>query len=157
MSNNEKAIKTLEEQDRIDELNRDCIGGARIVFFIALTIFIIICGVIWFAVYTFRSHQIDAYVADLDVAVSDDELEAEEVVDISLVKVVVDEKTYTIPEFLELDEIPTVVDVMIMYSDSDVQTKSAYVSYVDDSEDVEYIDGTYGRLLVPQEYNKTVE
>ena len=115
---------------------------------------LILLGAVTFAItFGIRCWQIDREVERLTVVVG--EVEEEPVVDISAMKIGYDGKTYTLDEFVELDEIPVVVDVLIMNADGELSYKSAYVSFdVEDTESIQYIDGVYGRLILPARYNK---
>lgn len=115
---------------------------------------LILLGLVSFVItFCIRSWQIDNEVKNLTGAV---QIETEEPsIDISALKVGYDGKTYTLDEFVELDEIPVVVDILIMQADGTLDNKQAYVSFADDSTDsIQYIDGVYGRLILPMEYNK---
>lgn len=115
---------------------------------------LVVLGVLAFVItFCIRSWQIDNEVTHLQGAV---QVEPEEPgVDISAMKIGYDGKTYTLDEFVELDEIPVVVDILIMQEDGTMSNKQAYVSYAADSTDgIQYIDGVYGRLILPMAYNK---
>ena len=48
-----------------------------------------------------------------------------------------------------------VVDILIAQSDGMMANKPAYVSYaLDDTDSITYVDGAYGRLILPAKYNK---
>lgn len=97
--------------------------------------------------------KLDAEVENLGNAM--ELTEPEESVDISAIKIGFDGNTYTLTEFAELEEKPVVVDVLIMEQDGTMSKKQAYVSFdTDDSESIQYIDGAYGRLILPKHYNK---
>ena len=123
-------------------------------FYIKAAIGLAILGVVIFIVtYNIRSRQIDDYIEHMTGAV--DNVEDDDVIDITAIKVGYEGKTYTLDEFVELDELPVIVDILIMQSDGTMSNKPAYVSFaVDGSEEIEYIDGSYGRLILPEKYNK---
>lgn len=116
---------------------------------------LVILGIIAFVIaYGIRSVQLEYYADSLDNAVSDSE-EEEAGVDISAIKVGYEGETYTLEEFVLLEEIPTVVDILIMQADGTMDNKQAYVSYaVDDSASIQYVDGVYGRLILPAQYGE---
>lgn len=126
-------------------------------FYLKAIIGLAVLGALVFAVtFVVRSRQLDNYVDNLHGAV--DDTEPEEEFDITALKVGYDGKTYTLDEFVALDEIPVVVDVLIMQSDGTMDNKPAYVSFaVDDEDSIKYVDGAYGRLILPEKYNKGVE
>ena len=115
---------------------------------------LVILGVLVFAItYCIRSAQLDDYAESLGNAVYD--TEEDESVDISAIKVGYEGKTYTLDEFVDLEEIPVVVDILIAQSDGMMANKPAYVSYaLDDTDSITYVDGAYGRLILPAKYNK---
>lgn len=111
--------------------------------------------VVFAATFAIRSWQIDRFTENLRNAVSDIEVQ-EEPFDITLLKVGYAGATYTLPEFIMLDDIPTVVDILIMQDNGVMETKPAYVSYATSPEekDIRYVDGVYGRLILPMEYSR---
>lgn len=125
---------------------------------IRVAIALVVLGALTFLVtYGIRSWQIDRYVEQLTGAV-DSRDEEEDSFDITALKIGYDGKTYTLTEFVELDEIPVVIDVLIMQDNGELASKSAYVSYsTEDTDDIQYIDGPYGRLILPSKYNKGVD
>lgn len=126
-------------------------------FYLKAIVGLALLGVLVFAVTFFvRSKQLDNYVENLSGAV--DDTEPEEEFDITALKVGFEGETYTLDEFVLLDEIPVVIDVLIMQSDGTLDNKPAYVSFaVDDTESIQYVDGEYGRLILPMKYNKGVD
>lgn len=97
-------------------------------------------------VYEFRQNQIDKEVNDMQMAV--EVTENEEIKEINTVNVKVGNSMYSLEDFVKLDEIPTTVDVLVIYEDESTVEKPAYVSY-DDVENVEYLDNVYGRIIIP--------
>lgn len=116
---------------------------------------LVILGVVAFLItFGIRSWQLDRSVEGMGNAVSD-LTESAESIDITAIKVGYSGKTYTLDEFVELDEIPTVIDILIMQEGGTMDSKPAYVSYATDSTDsIQYVDGAYGRLILPAKYNK---
>lgn len=117
---------------------------------------LVVLGVLAFAItFCIRSWQLDQYASGMGNAVED--VAEEDSVDIAAIKVGYDGKTYTLDEFVELEELPVVVDILIMQADGTLANKPAYVSYAtDDSDSIQYVDGAYGRLILPARYNKGV-
>ena len=106
--------------------------------------------------YFIRSAQIDNEVANVGSAVGDLQTSSPGV-DIAALKVGYDHKTYTLDEFVELDEIPVVVDILIMQENGVMSNKQAYVSCAtDDTDEIHYVDGVYGRLILPKKYSDKV-
>lgn len=116
---------------------------------ILLSIFVIFLAILWIIVYNIRLFQIEKAIKNMNYASEF----TEEQNNIKIVKVLIDDETYTVNEFTERDNIPTVVDVMVLYDNGEVETKSAYVSY-DDIDDAIYEDGAHGRLILPQGLRK---
>lgn len=116
---------------------------------------LLVLGVLAFCItYCIRSIQLDRDVEGMGNAVSD-LVEETEFVDITAIKVGYEGKTYTLDEFVELDDIPVVVDILIMQEGGTLDSKPAYVSYAtDDTDSIQYLDGAYGRLILPSKYNK---
>ena len=110
---------------------------------------------IWFATYTIRSKQIDSEV-DAIIAAQGEAVEVVEETVVKGVKVYIDDNSYTLPELQNLDELPTIVDIVVMYEDNNMKSKQAYISYSDDDSitDIEYLDNEYGRIILPQSMKK---
>lgn len=124
-------------------------------WFGAMTVIVVIGIVVFAATYMIRSWQIEQLNSSMRAAV--DIVEEPEPIDISTIMVGYEGATYTLDEFVELDEIPVIVDVLIMQDDGTGSMKQAYVSLgVDDSDTIQYIDGVYGRLILPEKYSGKV-
>lgn len=118
---------------------------------------LLILGAITFGVtFGIRTWQLNRYEEELFNAVDSSE-EDSDTIDISAIKVGYEGQTYTLDEFVELDEIPVIVDILIMDADGELSNKQAYVSCsVDNSDMIQYIDGVYGRLIIPSRYSGKV-
>lgn len=156
MSSNENDVKEEQKLDeyfkKIDEEHERKCAGVLVVWLLICT-FIVICVGIFIGVYTLRTKQLDNYVSSLEAADGSSTVtESTEMPDLDMIKIGIDGKTYTIPELATLDKIPTIVDVIIMYKDGSLGSKQAYVSYANDDSvtEAEYIDGDYGRLILPK-------
>lgn len=139
----------MDDKDLQDLVQRERIGGIRIVS--ALTI-IVVFAMIWATygiVYSIRSAQIDKQVEAMQPADTDTIVDAVITEEIISVRVVIDGESCGLDEFVKLEEIPTVVDVVVYYADDNVVEKPAYISY-GDAEDVEYVDNVYGRIILPE-------
>lgn len=125
-------------------------GNSRVIWYL------VVLGLCAFVItYCFRSWQLENYMESLGNAV--DSVEEEPEFDITALKIGFSGSTYTLDEFVALEEIPVVVDVLIMQDNGELVNKPAYVSYdTEDSDDIQYIDGQYGRLILPAKYNKGV-
>lgn len=119
-------------------------------------IFLVVVGVLtWAVTYGIRTWQINQEMENLGNAVMTQP--SEEPIDIKALKVGYEGKTYTLDEFVELDEIPIVVDILIMEDDGTMSSRQAYVSCgVDGSDEIQYVDGVYGRLILPMKYSEKV-
>lgn len=156
MSSNENDVREKQELDeyfkKIDE-KHDRKGAGMIVMWLLVCVFITICAGIFIGVYVLRTQQLDNYVNGLEAADGSSSVtESTEMPALDMIKIGIDGKTYTIPELATLDEIPTIVDVIIMYEDGSLGSKQAYISYSNDDSvtEAEYIDGDYGRLILPK-------
>lgn len=117
-------------------------------------IFLVVVGILtWAITYGIRTWQINQDIEHLGNAVMTQS--SEEPVGIKALKVGYEGKTYTIDEFLSLDEIPVIVDVLIMDAEGSMSNRQAYVSCAaDGSDEVRYVDGVYGRLIIPMKYSE---
>lgn len=156
MSSNENDVKEKQELDeyfkKIDE-EHDRKGAGVLIVWLLVCAFIAVCAGIFIGVYVLRTQQLDDYVNGLEAADGSSSVtESTEMPALDMIKIGIDGKTYTIPELAKLDEIPTVVDVIIMYEDGSLGSKQAYISYANDDSvtEAEYIDGDYGRLILPK-------
>ena len=152
MSNNFE--EEAKKKEREEELKREAKGSQLMISLVILTLFIAVCGVIWFAVYKIRSNQIDNYINNIEY-VNNDETEGSDLA-VKLVTVTIDDVDYTLNQLKDKTDLPTVVDVVVTYTDNSTVTKSAYISYVDstDVKEVSYQDNEYGRILIPKEMKK---
>lgn len=116
-------------------------------------LFVVLLVVIWVVTFTIRSAQIDKAVEGLS---SYENLqESEEAISIDSISVVIDNEKLSLDDFVNLETIPTIVDVEVTYKDGSILTKQAYVSYDDNISDIKYEeDSAYGRLIVPSTYKK---
>lgn len=124
-------------------------------FWITAGVSLAFIGLLSFAItFAIRSWQIDRYV-DEQLKAAVDGVEETDSPDIAAMKIGYGGKTYTIDEFLRLDEIPVIVDILIMESDGSISNRQSYVSCaVDGSEEIRYVDGVYGRLIIPMKYSE---
>lgn len=152
MSNNFE--EEAKKKEREEELKREAKGSQLMISLVILALFIAVCGAIWFAVYKIRSSQIDNYINNIEY-VNNDETESSDLV-VKLVTVTIDDVDYTLNQLKDKTDLPTVVDVVVTYTDNSTVTKSAYISYVDstDVKEVSYQDNEYGRILIPKEMEK---
>lgn len=152
MSNNFE--EEAKKKEREEELKREAKGSQLMISLVILALFIAVCGVIWFAVYKIRSNQIDNYINNIEY-VNNDETESSDLA-VKLVTVTIDDVDYTLNQLKDKTDLPTVVDVVVTYTDNSTVTKSAYISYVDstDVKEVSYQDNEYGRILIPKEIEK---
>lgn len=152
MSNNFE--EEAKKKEREEELKREAKGSQLMISLVILALFIAVCGAIWFAVYKIRSSQIDNYINNIEY-VNNDETESSDLA-VKLVTVTIDDVDYTLNQLKDKTDLPTVVDVVVTYTDNSTVTKSAYISYVDstDVKEVSYQDNEYGRILIPKEMEK---
>lgn len=152
MSNNFE--EEAKKKEREEELKREAKGSQLMISLVILALFIAVCGAIWFAVYKIRSNQIDNYINNIEY-VNNDETESSDLA-VKLVTVTIDDVDYTLNQLKDKTDLPTVVDVVVTYTDNSTVTKSAYISYVDstDVKEVSYQDNEYGRILIPKEIEK---
>ena len=152
MSNNFE--EEAKKKEREEELKREAKGSQLMISLVILALFIAVCGIIWFAVYKIRSSQIDNYINNIEY-VNNDETESSDLA-VKLVTVTIDDVDYTLNQLKDKTDLPTVVDVVVTYTDNSTVTKSAYISYVDstDVKEVSYQDNEYGRILIPKEMEK---
>lgn len=152
MSNNFE--EEAKKKEREEELKREAKGSQLMISLVILALFIAVCGIIWFAVYKIRSSQIDNYINNIEY-VNNDETESSDLA-VKLVTVTIDDIDYTLNQLKDKTDLPTVVDVVVTYTDNSTVTKSAYISYVDstDVNEVSYQDNEYGRILIPKEMEK---
>lgn len=152
MSNN--FDEEIKKKEREEELEREAKGSQLMISLVILSLFIVVCGAIWFAVYKIRSKQIDNYVNNIEY-VNNTETESSDLA-VKLVTVTIDGVDYTLNQLKDKTDLPTVVDVSVTYTDDSTVTKSAYISYVDskDVKEVSYQDNEYGRILIPKEMEK---
>ena len=152
MSNNFE--EEAKKKEREEELKREAKGSQLMISLVILALFIAVCGAIWFAVYKIRSNQIDNYINNIDY-VNNYETESSDLA-VKLVTVTIDDVDYTLNQLKDKTDLPTVVDVVVTYTDNSTVTKSAYISYVDstDVKEVSYQDNEYGRILIPKEMEK---
>lgn len=152
MSNNFE--EEAKKKEREEELKREAKGSQLMISLVILALFIAVCGVIWFAVYKIRSNQIDNYINNIEY-VNNDETESSDLA-VKLVTVTIDDVDYTLNQLKDKTDLPTVVDVVVTYTDNSTVTKSAYISYVDSTnvKEVSYQDNEYGRILIPKEIEK---
>lgn len=152
MSNNFE--EEANKKEREEELKREAKGSQLMISLVILALFIAACATIWFAVYKIRSSQIDNYINNIEY-VNNDETESSDLA-VKLVTVTIDDVDYTLNQLKDKTDLPTVVDVVVTYTDNSIVTKSAYISYVDstDVKEVSYQDNEYGRILIPKEMEK---
>lgn len=152
MSNNFE--EEANKKEREEELKREAKGSQLMISLVILALFIAVCATIWFAVYKIRSSQIDNYINNIEY-VNNDETESSDLA-VKLVTVTIDDVDYTLNQLKDKTDLPTVVDVVVTYTDNSTVTKSAYISYVDstDVKEVSYQDNEYGRILIPKEMEK---
>lgn len=152
MSNNFE--EEAKKKEREEELKREAKGSQLMISLVILALFIVVCGAIWFTVYKIRSSQIDNYINNIEY-VNNDETESSDLA-VKLVTVTIDDVDYTLNQLKDKTDLPTVVDVVVTYTDNSTVTKSAYISYVDstDVKEVSYQDNEYGRILIPKEMEK---
>ena len=152
MSNNFE--EEAKKKEREEELKREAKGSQLMISLVILALFIAVCGAVWFAVYKIRSNQIDNYINNIEY-VNNDETESSDLA-VKLVTVTIDDVDYTLNQLKDKTDLPTVVDVVVTYTDNSTVTKSAYISYVDstDVKEVSYQDNEYGRILIPKEMEK---
>jgi len=152
MSNNFE--EEAKKKEREEELKREAKGSQLMISLVILALFIAVCATIWFAVYKIRSSQIDNYINNIEY-VNNDETENSDLA-VKLVTVTIDDVDYTLNQLKDKTDLPTVVDVVVTYTDNSTVTKSAYISYVDstDVKEVSYQDNEYGRILIPKEMEK---
>lgn len=152
MSNNFE--EEAKKKEREEELKREAKGSQLMISLVILALFIAVCGAIWFAVYKIRSSQIDNYINNIEY-VNNDETESSDLA-VKLVTVTIDDVDYTLNQLKDKTDLPTVVDVVVTYTDNSTVTKSAYISYVDSTnvKEVSYQDNEYGRILIPKEIEK---
>lgn len=152
MSNNFE--EEAKRKEREEDLKREAKGSQLMISLVILALFIAVCGAIWFAVYKIRSNQIDNYINNIEY-VNNDETESSDLA-VKLVTVTIDDVDYTLNQLKDKTDLPTVVDVVVTYTDNSTVTKSAYISYVDstDVKEVSYQDNEYGRILIPKEMEK---
>lgn len=152
MSNNFE--EEAKKKEREEELKREAKGSQLMISLVILALFIAVCGAVWFAVYKIRSNQIDNYINNIEY-VNNDETESSDLA-VKLVTVTIDDVDYTLNQLKDKTDLPTVVDVVVTYTDNSIVTKSAYISYVDstDVKEVSYQDNEYGRILIPKEIEK---
>lgn len=147
MSENEKLT-----EERKEEIERDRIGSMRVVTAIIFSFSLVLLTFLWLGVFTIRQIQINKSVEEMKAAdgLIDDSILQQ---DITTVRVHINDNTYSLKEFTELDEIPTTVNVLVYYEGGSIVEKPSYVSY-DEVDTVEYIDNTYGRIIVPNSLHK---
>lgn len=152
MSNNFE--EEAKKKEREEELKREAKGSQLMICLVILALFIAVCATIWFAVYKIRSSQIDNCIDNIEY-VNNDETESSDL-SVKLVTVTIDDVDYTLNQLKDKTDLPTVVDVVVTYTDNSTVTKSAYISYVDstDVKEVSYQDNEYGRILIPKEMEK---
>lgn len=107
---------------------------------------------LWFITFNVRSIMIDNEIENLQKAddSQDDYNEVDNIVD---VKAVIDGVNIELKDLQSLDKLPTTLDVIITYDEGKVSEKPAYISYSDVTE-AEYIDNSYGRILLPESWYK---
>lgn len=138
------------------------ISKEKIKNFCILLIVLACIGLVTFVIaFEVRTKQIDTYVKNIKYVNSDSTSSPKDSTDnVKALKVVVNKKTYNVVEFMKLKKIPTVVDVIVMYKDSNKMVKKpAYVSYNGDKsvKDFVYQDDKYGRLILPSSLSKKAE
>lgn len=150
MSNSDE----IKQKEREEELEREAVGSRRMIGFLTIGVFALICVGIWFATYTIRGRQLDDYVNSIEY-VNNEETESASAT-VKLVTVTIDDVDYTLDSLKDKEDLPTVVDVTVTYTDDSTVSKSAYISYVDSTSvsEVSYQDNEYGRILIPQEEGK---
>lgn len=150
MSNSDE----IKQKEREEELKREAVGSRRMICFLTIVVFALICVGIWFVTYTIRGRQLDDYVNSIEY-VNNEETESASVT-VKLVTVTIDDVDYTLDALKDKEDLPTVVDVTVAYTDDSTVSKPAYISYVDSTSvsEVSYQDNEYGRILIPQEESK---
>lgn len=143
----------MDDKELQELVQRERVGGIRIISVLTIIITMIIIVGIWGVVYNIRSLQLDKQVEAMQPADTNTITGTVEMEEITTVRVVIDGEACSLKEFVELEEIPSVVDVVVYYTDENVVEKPAYISYAD-VEDVEYIDNVYGRIILPEAINK---
>lgn len=108
---------------------------------------IVALAVLWGTVFFVWSNKLNNTVsamAPADTAFTIEELE------ILSVKVQYEDMFYTMQEYMSFEhQAGDVVNVEVVYADGSVEVKPAYVTMGVDTTDVEYIDGAYGRIILP--------
>ena len=128
------------------ELHEKEMRGSRVLILSCVTGMILVCLVLlWFIVYSLRSNFIEQEVNELQAVVSEDTTD-----DVSKVGYIIDNYEYTQYELIEIAGIPTVMDVHVYYNDGSDMIKSAYTCYSDTVSTVTYVDGTYGKIILPE-------
>lgn len=150
MSNSDE----IKQKEREEELEREAVGSRRMIGFLTIVVFALICVGIWFVTYTIRGRQLDDYVNSIEY-VNNEETESASAT-VKLVTVTIDGVDYTLDTLKDKEDLPTVVDVTVTYTDDSTVSKPAYISYVDSTSvsEVSYQDNEYGRILIPQEEGK---
>lgn len=150
MSNSDE----IKQKEREEELEREAVGSRRMIGFLTIEVFALICVGIWFVTYTIRGRQLDDYVNSIEY-VNNEETESASAT-VKLVTVTIDDVDYTLDSLKDKEDLPTVVDVTVTYTDDSTVSKPAYISYVDSTSvsEVSYQDNDYGRILIPQEEGK---
>lgn len=97
--------------------------------------------------YIIRSNQLENEIENMKANVQYEKEEPQ----YKFIDVEVSGVAYTLDDFKALEDIPTVVDVHVEYDDGIIVKKQAYVSYSNDVESIEYIDDTYGRIIIHKE------
>ena len=105
--------------------------------------------VIWVIVFNVKSNQLDSYVKNLSASTDVTKKKDNDNDLVKGMKIVIDDKKYTVKEFLELDEYPAVVEVIIAYDNNEMKVKNCYISYNEEVKEFTYRDDTYGRILLP--------
>lgn len=144
-------MSDLTEEQKSD-LKQEKEGNMKAITIVMAVLFVIFILVLWFSVYFVRQKLIDKQVNSMQTA---EGVETTVAVDseIDHVRVVLGENTYSLYEFAELNSDETIVNVLVYYDDGNIVEKQAYISYSEDTEDAEYIDSSYGRIIFPQKYN----
>lgn len=150
MSNSDE----IKQKEREEELEREAVGSRRMIGFLTIGVFVLICVGIWFVTYAIRGRQLDDYVNSIEY-VNNEETESASAT-VKLVTVTIDDVDYTLDALKDKEDLPTVVDVTVTYTDGSTVSKPAYISYVDSTSvsEVSYQDNDYGRILIPQEESK---
>lgn len=117
---------------------------------VVFTIILLSLAILWFGTYKIYGFKLDNEISQMKTVDTTKKTD-----DIVTVRVVVNKKTYSLKEFNDLKEKPTIVEVMVQYKKDGLVKKKAYVSYTDKKKDIEYIDsGSYGRVLIPENKKK---